>query len=87
METGLLKGESFNAFEVGFLEYLLVVSPDAAVYDKVMQEKQNFDIEYAEKIAIKSKPQITIASFLARERNGRNYYQMDSTHLRTNEWV
>ena len=68
METGLLKGENFNAFEVGFLEYLLVVSPDAAVYDKVMQEKQSFYDEYAEKNALKSKPYITIASFLARER-------------------
>ena len=68
METGLQKGESFNAFEVGFLEYLLVVSPDAAVYDKVMQVKQDFDDEYEEKIAVKSKPQIVIATFIARER-------------------
>src|SRR5258708_2417954 len=68
MGTGLLKGENFNAFEVGFLEYLLVVSPDAAVYDKVMQEKHHFYDEYGAKIALHSKPHITVANFLAWER-------------------
>jgi len=68
METGLLKGENFNAFEVGLLEYLLVVSPDACVYDKVMEEKQNFFDEYGEKIPLHTKPDITVANFLAMER-------------------
>ncbi len=48
-------------------EYLLVGNPDAGVYNKVMEEKQQFSAEYGEKIAGKTKPHITVANFLASE--------------------
>ena len=51
----------------GLFEYLLVGHPDADVYNKVMEEKQLFSAEYGEKIAIKTKPHITVANFLASE--------------------
>lgn len=67
METGLVLPSS-NSFarRVGF-EYLLVAHPDAAVNNKINQEKQNFYDQYGEKTAVKTKPHITIANFLARE--------------------
>src|SRR5664279_1073362 len=49
------------------LEYLLVGHPDAGVNNKIMEEKQQFCNDYTEKIAIKTKPQITVANFLADE--------------------
>lgn len=52
---------------LGLYEYLLVAHPDAAVNDKVMAEKENFTAEYRQKVAAKTKPHITIASFVARE--------------------
>jgi 2'-5' RNA ligase len=51
-----------NAFE-----YLLVVHPDAASGEQVMAEKQAFYERYRHKTAVKTKPHITVASFLARE--------------------
>jgi 2'-5' RNA ligase len=48
-------------------EYLLVVHPDSAVYEKVQLEKQLFYNEFKERVAIKAKPHITVANFLARE--------------------
>lgn len=48
-------------------EYLLIANPDNEVYGKVMAEKQSFYDEYKEKTAIKTKPHITIANFLAKE--------------------
>ena len=53
--------------EHGFYEYLLVAHPDEEVYEKVMAEKQIFYNEYKEKVAIKTKPHITVANFLAKE--------------------
>lgn len=48
-------------------EYLLVVNPEADVWQQVMDEKTNFFNEYRDVNAIKTKPHITIASFLAKE--------------------
>ena len=48
-------------------EYLLVVHPDSDVYEKVQLVKQMFYNEFKEKVAILSKPHITVANFLARE--------------------
>ncbi len=45
-------------------QYLLVVHPDSDVYEKIETEKQDFYNEYKEKIAIKTKPHITVANFL-----------------------
>lgn len=59
---------SANPFaKQGLYEYLLVAHPDAAVNSKICQEKQNFYDEYGHDVAIKTKPHITIANFLARE--------------------
>ena len=48
-------------------EYLLVAHPDSDVYKKIEAEKQVFYDEFKDKIAIKTKPHITLANFLARE--------------------
>lgn len=48
-------------------EYLLVAHPDTAVYEKIEAEKQSFYNEFKEKVAVKTKPHITLANFLAKE--------------------
>jgi 2'-5' RNA ligase len=59
--------KSFSWAELGRYEYLLVAHPDAAVNAKITAEKESFTAEYHQKIAAKTKPHITIASFVARE--------------------
>lgn len=49
----------------GLFEYLLIVSPGKDVYDKIMEEKKYFSLNYDQPIAIKTKPHITISNFLA----------------------
>jgi 2'-5' RNA ligase len=51
----------------GTHEYLLMVHPAEDVYKQVMTEKQNFFETYKEQVAIKTKPHITVADFLADE--------------------
>ena len=53
--------------ENSLFEYLLVVHPVSDVYEKILLEKQLFYNEYKEKVAIKNRPHITVASFLAKE--------------------
>ncbi|MEJ7683676.1 MAG: 2'-5' RNA ligase family protein [Segetibacter sp.] len=68
METGLVQKTlpaTWN--QPDFYEYLLVALPGEDVYNKVMAEKQAFYGQFEEKTAIKTKPHITIANFLARE--------------------
>ncbi len=48
----------------GLFEYILIVSPGKDVYDKVMEEKRYFCNNY-QPVAIKTKPHITLSSFLA----------------------
>jgi 2'-5' RNA ligase len=48
-------------------EYLLIVNPGSEVYEKVKAEKQIFYDEFRQKVAIKTKPHITIAKFLGKE--------------------
>jgi 2'-5' RNA ligase len=67
MEIGLTKQQSMSTPVSGFFEYLLVVHPDAPVYEQVMAEKKIFTEQYHEQVAIKTKPHITVANFLARE--------------------
>ncbi len=68
METGLVQKISPATWnQSGFQEYLLVAHPSGDVYNKVMAEKQAFYEQFGEKTAIKTKPYITIANFLARE--------------------
>jgi 2'-5' RNA ligase len=67
---------SFNNFK-GMNEYLLVIHPDDQVYDKVTAEKQNFYDQYRQKVSVKTRPHITVASFMARE-------EMEETLIR---WI
>ena len=53
--------------EGGFYEYLLVAHPDATVYAQVMAEKELFTAQFKMPIAVKTKPHITVANFLALE--------------------
>ncbi|MFL5810937.1 MAG: 2'-5' RNA ligase family protein [Flavisolibacter sp.] len=48
-------------------EYALVVHPDAAVVEKIMDEKRLFHSHYAHTRVSKMKPHITIAHFLAKD--------------------
>lgn len=52
---------------MGLQEYLLVIKPGSEVYNKIAEEKENFYSLYNEKLAVKTKPHITIANFLAKE--------------------
>jgi 2'-5' RNA ligase len=65
METGLLQHRTLQ--QVGLYEYLLVAHPDTGVAAQVMAEKAFFSERYQAQIAIKTKPHITVANFLARE--------------------
>jgi 2'-5' RNA ligase len=68
MNTGLVNQQlSFNQTGNSLWEYLLVVHPDDNVNEKVNVEKNYFYNEYGQKIAIKTKPHITLANFLAKE--------------------
>jgi 2'-5' RNA ligase len=68
METGTAYRQSFNSTQANpFSEYLLVAHPDAAVYAQVMAEKQFFSAQFEAPIAVKTKPHITVANFLALE--------------------
>lgn len=67
METGLAQQTLFSAPVHGVFEYLLVAHPDAQVYERVMTEKKLFTEQYHQPVAVKTKPHITIANFLARE--------------------
>ncbi len=68
METGLVqKASSATWSQYGFYEYLLIAQPDGDVYNKIMTEKQVFYEQFKEKGAVKTKPHITIANFVARE--------------------
>jgi hypothetical protein len=58
---------SSSALQKQLFEYLLVVHPDSEVYKKIESEKQVFYNEFKERVAIKTKPHITVANFLARE--------------------
>ncbi len=49
----------------GFSEYLLIANPDKEVYEKVVTEKEKFYYKYGEKIAVKTKPHITLAVFFS----------------------
>ena len=63
MKTENYSNTTFN----GCYEYLLVINPGKEVNEKLIAEKQMFYDDYKEKAAIKTKPHITVASFLAKE--------------------
>jgi 2'-5' RNA ligase len=53
--------------QIGLYEYLLVAHPDETVNKKIIAEKESFYAEYQQEIAVKTKPHITVANFMARE--------------------
>lgn len=56
-------------------EYLLVVNPEQDIWQQVMNLKAGFFNSYKDPVAIKTRPHITIANFLAKE-------EMEETLLR-----
>ena len=64
MEKNIAKQQPFIN---GQYEYLLVANPDDTVFNKVMNEKQEFYDRYKERVPIKTKPHIRVANFLATE--------------------
>lgn len=76
MEMGIVSNNKIAMpVTVGLYEYLLVAQPDAEVYAQVMAEKQFFSDRFKTPVAVKTKPHITIANFLAFE-------QMEETFIR-----
>jgi 2'-5' RNA ligase len=67
METTTATKSSKGWAQFGLFEYLLVAHPDAAVNNKIREEKAYFSQEYQQAIASKTQPHITIANFLAKE--------------------
>jgi hypothetical protein len=67
MNTGLVKHTPFAWGGGGQREYKLVIHPDAAVYDKIMTEKQRFAAKYGTETVAKSFPYILVAGFYAGE--------------------
>lgn len=61
--TTIMRGPQTNSFS----EYLLVAHPDAGVYQQVMAEKQFFSAQFKTPVAVKTKPHITVANFMAME--------------------
>lgn len=51
----------------GCYEYLLVINPAKEVNEKLIAEKKMFYDDYQQEAAIKTKPHITVAAFLAKE--------------------
>ncbi|MBO9571952.1 MAG: 2'-5' RNA ligase family protein [Chitinophagaceae bacterium] len=46
-------------------EYLLVISPNEALWDRIMDEKKKFAESYQSTTALRSKPHITLINFVA----------------------
>ena len=66
MKKGIANNQTME-MPPGIYEYLLVASPDADTAARVMAEKQFFSAQFNKPIAAKTKPHITVASFLATE--------------------
>lgn len=75
METRTMTGAFGAEQDNGRYEYLLVANPDPIVYEQVMAEKQFFSTQFNTAVAIKAKPHITVANFLA-------YESMEETIIR-----
>jgi len=77
MGTGLVKQQSsISSPEMGAgggtgrsrrVEYLLVIYPEGDLHDKLLDEQQQFFLEYGMKITLRNKPHITVAAFQAGE--------------------
>lgn len=68
MEKGFAGTSAAMAYALQhYYEYLLVVHPPAEANAQLMEEKKYFFETYNEKVAIKTKPHITVANFQAKE--------------------
>jgi 2'-5' RNA ligase len=67
MNTQFLQSPAIGFTTQEDYEYLLVVNPSPDVNKQIMEEKQYFFDLYKEKVAVKTKPHITVANFLAKE--------------------
>jgi hypothetical protein len=67
MNTGLVKNAPFAWNGSGHREYMLVIYPDAIVYEKIMAEKQRFFMQYGIESVVRSFPYIMVAGFYAGE--------------------
>jgi len=65
--NAIKKSTSFYWDSYGMMEYMLVLHPADHVNEKILMEKNDFYRQYQEKITVKTKPHITIATFLAKE--------------------
>lgn len=74
MEKGIVNNQLMQ-LPHGVCEYLLVVHPEPSVYAQVMAEKQFFSSQFGQAMAVKLKPHITVADFIATE-------QMEETIIR-----
>ena len=54
-------------YQMGLTEYILIVTPNQSVYEKVMLEKEHFQNIFSADIATKTLPHITLANILAKE--------------------
>jgi hypothetical protein len=68
MHIGLVSQSSFlRETDQELWEYLLVAHPDQKVSAEIVKEKEMFYDSYQQEVAIKTKPHISIAQFLAKE--------------------
>jgi hypothetical protein len=77
MDTGLVKSPSFiyppqavsgeRGGRPRRVEYLLVIYPDGDLRDKLLDEQQQFSIDYGLPACVRNKPHITVGSFQAGE--------------------
>ena len=68
MHIGLVNQSSFlKETDQELWEYLLVVHPDQRVSEEILKEKEIFFDSYQQEVAIKVKPHISVAYFLAKE--------------------
>jgi 2'-5' RNA ligase len=67
MKMGLVNHTLSAPAATGVYEYLLVAQPDAEAYAKLMDEKEFFSAYFNTPVAVKTRPHITVASFMAFE--------------------
>jgi 2'-5' RNA ligase len=68
MQQGLIsRPAKINWTDHGFYEYLLVIHPDQQTSNKIMEEQQQFFLQFGVKRVTRALPYITVAHFLARE--------------------
>jgi 2'-5' RNA ligase len=75
MNSETVSNRPMASVQTDMYEYLLVAHPDAPVQEKLVEENHFFSTQFNARVAIKTKPHITVANFLATE-------QMEETIIR-----